>query len=257
MKKHKIIIDRENCIGCSLCANDCVAHNITIEDQKANVITNDCIMCGHCVAICPKGAVSISGYKTEPVTKEQPVSLNPDDVINVIRFRRTIRQFQEKPIPQEVLTQILEAGVMTHNAKNMQDVSYIVLDQKKELIESYAVNLFRKIKPIAGIFSSMAKRNTIGNHFFFFEAPTVIVITAKDTLNGALAAQNMEFVAEANGLGVLFSGYFTKAANISPKIKKKLGITKGKKVITTLVLGYPKIKYHRSAQREKIDVTYL
>lgn len=56
---------------------------------------------------------------------------------------------------------------------------------------------------------------------------------------------------------MLFSDYFTKAANNSPKIKKKLGITKGKKVITTLVLGYPKVKYQRSVQREEVDVTYL
>lgn len=257
MNKHEILIDKSKCIGCSLCANDCVAHNITIENQKANVIANDCIMCGHCVAVCPKSAVSISGYETEPVTKEQSTSLNPNDVLNVIRFRRTIRQFQKKPIPQEVLDQILEAGKLNHTAKNMQDVSYIVLDKEKEQIEAYAVSLFRKVKPIAGIFSSTAKRVNIGDHFMFFEAPTVIVITAKEKINGALAAQNMEFVAEANGLGVLFSGYFTMAANISPKIKKKLGIMKGKKVITTLVLGYPKVKYQRSVQREKVDVTYL
>lgn len=77
MNKHEILIDKSKCIGCSLCANDCVAHNITLENQKANVIANDCIMCGHCVAVCPKSAVSISGYETEPVAKEQSTSLNP------------------------------------------------------------------------------------------------------------------------------------------------------------------------------------
>lgn len=257
MKKHEIVIDKEKCIGCGLCTKDCVAHNITIENGKANIISNDCIMCGHCVATCPKRAVSISGYETEPVNKEQHTSLNPDDVMNVIRFRRTTRQFQNKPIPQEVMDQILEAGRLTHTAKNMQDVSYIVLNKEKERVEEYAINLFRKMKPIVGIFSPMVRRNQIVDHFFFFEAPIVIVITAKEKVNGVLAAQNMEFVAEANGLGVLFSGYFTIAANISLKIKKILGISKGKKVVTTLVLGYPKIKYQRSVQREKLDVKYL
>ena len=85
----------------------------------------------------------------------------------------------------------------------------------------------------------------------------MIVILSKEKLNGALAAQNMEFVAEANGLGVLFSGFFSMAANLSPKLKKALGVSKGKKVVTTLVLGYPKVKYRRSAQREKLDVRYL
>ena len=67
----------------------------------------------------------------------------------------------------------------------------------------------------------------------------------------------MEFAAEANGLGVLFSGFFTMAANASPTIKKALGIAKGKKAVTTLVLRYPVVTYQRSAPREKSAVTYL
>lgn len=70
-----------------------------------------------------------------------------------------------------------------------------------------AVRLFRRLKPLAGLFSSLARRSQIGDHFFFFHAPIVIVIAAKAPIDGALAAQNMEFVAEANGLGVLFSGF--------------------------------------------------
>ena len=85
----------------------------------------------------------------------------------------------------------------------------------------------------------------------------MIVILSETKLNGALAAQNMEFAAEANGLGVLFSGFFTMAANASPTIKKALGIAKGKKAVTTLVLGYPAVTYQRSAPREKSAVTYL
>lgn len=257
MSKHEILINKEKCIGCSMCVNDCVAHNIKLENKKATTITNDCIMCGHCVAVCPKEAVSISGYEKVEASKNPNTTLNPEDVMNVIKFRRTIRQFEEKEISKEIIEQILEAGRFTHTAKNMQDVSYIVLDKKKSEIESLAVHFFRKIKKFAGLFSSMVRRNEVGDNFFFFKAPIVIVIVAQSGINGALAAQNMEFVAEANGLGVLFSGFFTMAANMSSKIKKALDIPKGKKAITTLILGYPKVKYHRFAQREKLDVKYM
>ena len=103
----------------------------------------------------------------------------------------------------------------------------------------------------------MIKRTNITDDFFFFEAPIAIVIASKDPINGALAAQNMEFVAEANGLGVLYSGFFSMAANHSRQIKRILELPKGKKVITTLVLGYPKVKYQRSVQREKSDIKFL
>ena len=67
----------------------------------------------------------------------------------------------------------------------------------------------------------------------------------------------MEFMAEAYGLGVLYSGYFTIAANHSREIKKALGMPRGKKAVATLVLGYPAVKYQRSVPREKTDTKYL
>ncbi len=81
--------------------------------------------------------------------------------------------------------------------------------------------------------------------------------TARNKTNGILAAQNMEFVAEAYGLGVLYSGFFTMAANASRKIKKALQIPKGKKVAMTLVLGYPNISYLRSTPHKELDVRYM
>lgn len=101
------------------------------------------------------------------------------------------------------------------------------------------------------------ENNDPSDHFFFFGAPAIIVILAEDKTNGLLAAQNMEFVAEANGLGVLFSGYFTSAANVSRKIKNALQVPKGKRVAMTLVLGYPDVKFLRSVPRKELDVRYM
>lgn len=257
MKHHQVMIDTGKCVGCGICAKVCVAHNIAIKDKKAKALSDDCIMCGQCSAACPKKAISISGYGTELIDKKEEIRLKPEDVLNVIRFRRSIRQFKHKEIPREVIRQILEAGRLTHTAKNMQDVSFVVLDKEKNRMEQMAVRLFKKIKPMADLFIPMAKNHPIDDHFFFFKAPIVIVILAKDKTNGILAAQNMEFVAEANGLGVLFSGFFTMAANASRKIRKALKVPKGKRVAMTLVLGYPDVRFLRSAQRKKLDVRYM
>ena len=218
---------------------------------------DDCVMCGHCTAVCPKNAVTISGYDTEQIEKKEKVRLNPSDVLDVIRFRRSIRRFQRKDVPSEVIGQILEAGRLTHTAKNMQDVSFVVLETELSRIEQMAVNVFRKGKPLFDLVSPMARNRAIDDHFFFFNAPAAIIILAKDKTNGVLAAQNMEFVAEAHGLGVLFSGFFTMAANASPKIKRALRVPKGKQVAMTLVLGFPDVKFLRSAPRKKLDVLYL
>lgn len=257
MGKHKVKIHTDLCIGCGLCAKVCVAHNIEIKNKKAGILSEECVMCGQCTAVCPKKAVSVSGYDEKPIEKTGEIRLDPQEVLDVIRFRRSVRQFQKKEIPRAVTEQILEAGRLTHTAKNTQDVSFVVLDREKDRIEKMAVGIFKKVKPFADLASSMARRIKITEHFFFFQAPIVIVILAKNKTNGLLAAQNMEFVAEANGLGVLFSGFFTMAANASLKIKKAMQIPKGKRVAATLVLGYPKVKYLRSVQRESLEVRYM
>lgn len=257
MEHHRVMIDADKCIGCGMCVKVCVTNNIAIKNKKVETVLDDCLLCGQCTAICPKKAISISGYTTEQIDKSEDIRLMPDEVLEVIRFRRTIRRFKEKEIPKKVIEQILEAGRLTHTAKNMQDVSFVVLNEKMKLVEQMAVNLFRKIKPLADLLSPVSRINKIDEHFFFFNAPIAIVILAKDKTNGILAAQNMEFVAEAHGLGVLYSGYFTMAANASCKIKRAIKIPRGKSAAMTLVLGYPDVRFLRSAQRKELDVSYM
>lgn len=257
MKKYQVKVNTDKCAGCGLCSRVCVSHNLIISQGKAKIIMDKCIMCGQCSAVCPQKAISINGYGSGQIEKTDEVRLNPLDLLNAIRFRRSIRNFKKTEIPKEVIEQILEAGRFTHTAKNMQDVSYVVLIEKRDAVEKMAVKLFQSVKPIANLFIPMARNLKITDHFFFFNAPAVIVILAKDKTNGILAAQNMEFVAEANGLGVLYSGFFTVAANISHKIRTAICVPKGKKVAMTLVLGYPIVKYLRSTPHKELEVRYM
>ena len=257
MSNHIISIDSSLCTGCGCCVKDCVSHNLTLKNGKAEKLSDNCIKCAHCVSICPKGAVSISGFDDIPVEKNGEAKLDPDTVLDTIRFRRSIRQFKDKEIPRDVLQKIIEAGRITHTGANAQDASFTVLESKKDEAEKIAVNLFRTGKKFAEKFSAMLRRTDISDNFFFFGAPTVIVVSSKSQTNGILAAANMEFVAEACGLGVLYSGFFTMCVNHLPKLKKLLGLPQGKKAATTLVIGYPNVKYQRSAPRENADVKYI
>lgn len=103
MVEHVIKIDRERCIGCGMCKKDCAAHNIEMRNGMPYVITDDCIQCGHCVAVCPKEAISIGGYEEALPVQTKETRLDPAQVLDVIRFRRTVRQFQDKAVPAEVL----------------------------------------------------------------------------------------------------------------------------------------------------------
>ena len=119
------------------------------------------------------------------------------------------------------------------------------------------MKFFRKIKPIANIAIKHSKEVSIDDNFFFKNAPIAIIIATKDKISGSLAASNMALIAESYGLGVLFSGYFSDVANNLPKLKKLLSLKHRDHVITTLVIGYPDVKYRRTAQKETGNVRYL
>lgn len=257
MKEHRIQVDLAKCIGCGMCRKDCPADNISITDKKAVIKSQVCIKCGHCVAVCPKAAVSMTGFLEPAVEINKAVILEPQQLMDALRTRRSIRQFKKRPLAPEVIARIIEAGRLTPSAKNAQDVSYIVLKDNIERYEKMAVKLFKRLLPLARLVSSMAKNKEIDDHFFFHEAPAVIMIVSGDKISGALAASNMALMAEANGLGVLYSGFFTMAANMSLSLRRSLNLNRKNKVVETLVLGYPDVRYHRTVQKEAAKVRFL
>ncbi|BAK43827.1 nitroreductase family protein [Eggerthella sp. YY7918] len=252
--EHTVLIDASACIGCGLCQKDCCASNISLENGKAHIVSPDCLMCGHCVAICPKGAVSLTGFAEAPQPFDAPTRLDPHELLQAIRTRRTIRQFAERSVPPETIERIIEAGRLTPTGGNAQEVTFAVLQEGREVAERKAVQLFRRLLPLVKLVDTTAKRTTIDDHFFFKKAPVAIVVIAPDTVDGALAASNMALMAEACGLGVLYSGFFTMAANRVPSLRALLGLHRKRKAVATLVLGYPAVTYRRTAPKEEASV---
>lgn len=253
---HIIKIDKDLCIGCKKCINDCPSKNIELINKKANIIEDKCLFCGHCQGICPKGAIYITGYSEEVETKEK-VILNPDTLMEAIKTRRTIRNFKEDGVEDYIIKQIIEAGRYAPTAKNAQDVSFVIIDNKKDEFEKIAVSKFRKLKKVAGIFSKSAKRVDIDDDFFFKGAPLVILVIAKSEIDGSIAAQNMATMAESCDLGVLFSGFFTVISRHSRKIKRELNLNRKEKVVMTLVIGKANVKYLRTTNKEDAKVLKL
>lgn len=256
MKKHSVVIKKETCVGCGICVKDCVAGAISLVDGKAEARETGCIACGHCEAVCPKNAVTLTGFKEEPLFFEEQTRLDPEQLMMAIKTRRTVRVFQEKEVPGAITKQIIEAGRFAPTGGNSQDTGYILLGSKQEELEALAVGMFQKIAKLAKPIIPFLKGMEIDEHFFFKKAPLVIVITGS-AVNASLAAENMAFMAEAHGLGVLYSGFFTMCANRNRKIRSLMHMKKTEKAVTTLVIGYPGVKYHRTARREAAKVRKL
>lgn len=254
--EHIVSVDRERCIGCALCRDDCPTGTILMEGGKAVIATQDCIKCGHCVAICPQNAVSISGFVDMPEPLTPGMKLDADALMGQLKARRSVRHFTAQKVEPEKIARIIEAGRYTPTGSNSQEVSYAVLTEQIDEYERTALQLFRRFKKGLDLVSKRFQRIEVDDHFLFKHATAVIVVKATDDVNGALAASSMELMAQSLGLGVFYSGFFTGCVRLSGTLRRKLGVPAGTKVVTTLVLGYPAVQYQRTAQREKANVLF-
>lgn len=270
-------VDKEKCIACQQCIKDCPVHIISLKDGKADIFGDNCLKCGHCVAVCPVEAVSTDDYNMDEVKPydEDAFSVDPETLLNFIKFRRSIRRFKNKDIEQEKILKIIEAGRYTQTGTNSQDVSYIVvrehldvlrnltyesLKQKGEYILANPTPETEYLKRYASMWVNMYskfKEDPFNNDALFFNAPLAIFVTSPSPLNGGLSSSNMELMTDALGLGTFFSGFSIAAAKDNKEILNLLGVTNGNHLISCLVIGYPDIKYQRTVPRKEANVNWI
>ena len=260
-----VIVDRERCIGCGLCVSDCLGHALLLEEGRAQVV-KDCFHCGHCVAICPREAVRIEGQDYDMADVE-PVGagfgIDADTLLHAVKTRRSIRQFSSEKPTREQLETILEAGRFSPTGSNAQNVSYIVFTEKTAELNALAMGEMRKLRESEEAFyavfpppMSLSRVNFDDDNFLFKGAPALILTVSPSAVNASLAAAAMELEAAALGLGALYVGFFVRLAEKVPALREYLGLAERDQVVTCLALGYPDVRYLRTAPRKKAHIQW-
>lgn len=270
-------VDKEKCISCGLCIEDCPVMCISFVDEKANVDNTRCIMCGHCIAICPQNAVSTDDYDMDEVVEfdKSKFEVDSDNLLNFIKFRRSTRQFKSKDVEVEKLEKIIEAGRYTQTSTNSQDVSYIVIRERLDELREMTIDALykqgqylidnlneetKKFEKYARMWIAMYenyKNDPKNSDRIFFNAPAVILVVSKTPINGGLASTNMELMTNALGLGTFYSGFLVRASQGNEQMREFLGLEAEDQIITCMVIGYPSVKYKRTVPRKDANITWI
>ena len=139
------------------------------------------------------------------------------DTLACIRTRREIREYLDKPIPEEDIQQILEAGRLAPSSKNSQPWHFVVIRNKDTL---------QKISNLTPTGAHIAK------------APLAIAILmdcAKlPEIDGSRATQNMVLAAWSLGIGSCWVTNFYEDG-----VKELLNAPQRMKLVTVMPFGYP------------------
>jgi len=93
-----------------------------------------CLRCGHCVAVCPHGALSHRDIPLGACTPiEKDLAITPGQAVQFLRSRRSVRFFKDRPVSPETVRQLIEIARYAPTASNMQLIEYIVFTDKEEI----------------------------------------------------------------------------------------------------------------------------
>ena len=256
------IVDVEKCNRDHICVESCPRALIEVTAQNdVPIPTPDamelCINCGHCVAICPTGALSLQTMSSEdclpiPLT----TMLSPKQVEQLLCTRRSIRTYTNQVVNKETLTRLIHLASYAPTGGNSQPVQWQIIYEPKEVqrLAGLVVNWMRQFieehPNVALRFGRIAKAWDEGVDQICRNAPHVIIAHAPKDQNAAqssctIALTYLELAAYACGLGACWGGYFYAAARAWVPMQQALELPKGHMCFGVMMIGYPKYKYHR------------
>jgi nitroreductase/NAD-dependent dihydropyrimidine dehydrogenase PreA subunit len=297
---YTVTIDTKLCKKDGLCAMVC-PDAVIQQDEKVTIpqISGEriehCIACGHCVAICRHGAISHSEF---PATAVQAIPLEqmptPEQVTVLLKSRRSIRVFRDKPLAKDTLETIIDGGRFAPSGHNSQSTEFLVVQDRAVLnqvtalaieylkfeIKRFSNPIFRTMALLAdrelaesGLheipgFKRMVQMFESGADPILNDAPVLLAFHAPRTdgygdVNTQLALQNASLVAHALGIGHFYTGWVLApgrapmAKSWNRRIPNLLGIPPGNELHGALALGYPIPRFKNMIERKPPEIRWV
>jgi nitroreductase len=166
------------------------------------------------------------------------------NIIDVIKSRRSIRKYLDKPISKETIDRLIEAAEWAPSGMNEQPWGFIIVQDNaliKELSDRsipYINEMIEKNPKFAGY----KKRMAVKDFSIFYHAPCVVLVLGKTDAfsyqnDCAMAAQNMMLAASSMGIGSCWVGMMN-VLNEDKWFREKFQVPDNYRVVAPIALGY-------------------
>ena len=282
------------CKKCRLCIEVCPCNIIGLNEKDEVSFIREresiCLHCGQCMAVCSSEAITVNGFSYNDDFSDLPLNkINYGNFIDFLANRRSIRNFKDKPVPDDVITKILHSVDYAPYGAEPEKVNITVINNRKTIesalpyISGFLDDIIKWVdNPVA---SFMIKRkkgketfNTIKNHLYPISksgnyklefgdritrgAPALIIFHAEKgaeehTNNSLIYATYSILAAHALGLGATMIGIVPAAINKVKEVRKIFQIPEENEAVISFILGYPRYKYKRAVKRKVQTISWV
>lgn len=140
------------------------------------------------------------------------------NILEAIHERRAVRLFSEQPVPQDVIEQILRAGMRAQSSKNTQPWLFVVVRERETL-------------------SALSTLGKFAAHVAGANFAVCFIGTKQTTWNSfdlGQAAAQMQLAAHELGVGSCIAAMYDEAA-----AKALLGVPEDHNFFCVISFGYP------------------
>ena len=263
-----IQVDPEKCIKDELCVTVCPSAIIRMNKKTGfpDMIPRadkGCIRCGHCVAVCPVGALTHTEIPLEdcaPLRKEAAVT--QEQVVQLLRSRRSIRRFKQQPVEKKDIAQVIQTARYAPSAGNIQPIEWIVISREQDvrhLADLTVAHMRHAIEnhdpsTYAPYWPALVAAWDKGMDVVLRSAPAVVIAASSPSKDHGmtdvtLALTYFELAAMPLGLGTCWAGLLHAAMMADETFAEEIPVLKTHPHHYPLMVGYKDIRYQRMPER--------
>jgi nitroreductase len=168
------------------------------------------------------------------------------DYWELLRERRSVRNFQDRPVPTELIEEMLRETVHAPSAMNGRPWEFVIVQDREwiqKISDESKASLLADLDADPSLpvsrYADILRKPEFN---VFYNAPSAVIIAGPESVRSlavdcALAAAYFMFAATARGLGTCWIGLGRHIR--TPEIRESLGLSESHEVVAPIALGYP------------------